>query len=181
MKDFTPLLTVSVPDEKEPQTVCWSWERPGGGRSFGFSGGHFLDNWRRLEYQRLFAQGILWTLKIQPPEKDFPTPLAAEEPLLRLTGKVIEQGQPVAARVYLQGDSGRWFFPKSAAEEGTAIAFQRDTPDTKSVEMHTTLSALPVYHRPSSRQIHAHHRAGKGVSAAHQAVHNRQGTSRFDA
>lgn len=143
MKGFTPLLTVNVPDEKEPQTVCWSWERPGGGRSFGFSGGHFLDNWRRPEYQRLFAQGILWTLHMQPPEKDFPAPLAAEEPLVRLTGKIVEKGQPVAARVYLQGDSGRWFFPKSAAAEGTAIPFQRERPETASVEMHTTLSAHP--------------------------------------
>jgi hypothetical protein len=134
---------VSVPEEKEPQTVCWSWVRAGGGRSFGFSGGHFLDNWRRPEYQRLFAQGILWTLKMKPPEKDFPAPLAAEEPLLRLTGKIVEQGKPVAARVYLQGDSGRWFFPKSAGAEGSAIAFQRGPLDTGSVEMHTTLSADP--------------------------------------
>jgi type 1 glutamine amidotransferase len=140
---FTSLLTVNVPDEKEPQTVCWSWERPAGGRSFGFSGGHFHDNWRRPEYQRLFAQGILWTLHLQPPQQDFPAPLAAEEPLLRLTGQIVEQGKPVAARVYLQGESGRWFFPQSAAAEGSAIPFQRERPETSSVEMHSTLSAHP--------------------------------------
>src|SRR6185503_17464197 len=126
---FAPLLTVNVPEEKEPQTVCWSWERPGGGRSFGFSGGHFLDNWRRSEYQRLFAQGILWTLEMKPPEQDFPAPLAAEEPLVRLTGKIVEQGKAVAARVYLQGDGGRWFFPKSAAAAGSALLFQRERLD----------------------------------------------------
>ncbi len=140
---FTSLLTVNVPEEKEPQTFCWSWERPGGGRSFGFSGGHFLDNWRRPEYQRLFAQGILWTVKIPPPEQDFPAPLAPEEPLVRLTGKVSENGKAVAARVYLQGDSGRWFFPKSVAADGSSLRFQRERPDTGSVEMHTTLSADP--------------------------------------
>lgn len=140
---FTPLLTVEVPGENEPQTVCWSWERPGGGRSFGFSGGHFHDNWRRPEYQRLFAQGILWTLNLAPPAKDFPPPLAAEEPLLRLTGKIMEKGKPVAARVYLQGDSGRWLFPKSIASDDSAISFQREYAATHSVEMHTTLSAHP--------------------------------------
>ena len=140
---FTPLLTVNVPDEREPQTVSWTWERPGGGRSFGFSGGHFLDNWRRSEYQRLFSQGILWTLHLQPPEKDFPSSLAAEEPLFRLTGKIMEKGQPVAARVYLQGDSGRWFFPKSTASEDSALTFQREYAATKSVEMHTTLATYP--------------------------------------
>ncbi|MCC6124651.1 MAG: ThuA domain-containing protein [Pirellulales bacterium] len=59
---FTPLLTVAVAGK--PETVGWCWRRPDGGRSFGFSGGHFFDLWRRPEYQRLFTQGILWTLNM---------------------------------------------------------------------------------------------------------------------
>jgi len=31
--------------------------------SFGFSGLHFHDNWRKPEYRRLAAQAVLWTLK----------------------------------------------------------------------------------------------------------------------
>ena len=138
---FTTLLAVNVDGGTE--TVSWVWDRPDGGRSFGFTGGHYLDNWRRDEYQRLFAQGILWTMKIDPPTKDFPGPLAPEEPLRLVTGKIMEKGQPVAARVYIQGDSGRWFFPKPAAAEGTAVTFQRERTDTNSVEMHTTFSAHP--------------------------------------
>jgi type 1 glutamine amidotransferase len=57
-----PLLR--VPIEGKDQTVAWAWERPDEGRSFGFSGLHFHDNWKLTEYRRLVAQGVLWTLKV---------------------------------------------------------------------------------------------------------------------
>ncbi len=66
-KRIHPLLRVTI--EGQPETVAWCWERPDGGRSFGFSGLHFHDNWRLSAYRRLVAQGILWTLK-QPIPKD---------------------------------------------------------------------------------------------------------------
>jgi len=61
-----PLL--QVPIEGAKQTVCWAWERPQGGRSFGFSGLHFHDNWRLESYRRLVSQGVLWTLKLPIPK-----------------------------------------------------------------------------------------------------------------
>lgn len=60
--DLTPVIT--VPIEGHNETVAWAWQRPDGGRSFGFSGLHFHDNWRRPVYRRLIAQGVLWTLKL---------------------------------------------------------------------------------------------------------------------
>ncbi len=60
-----PILQTEIDGNLE--TVCWAWQRPDGGRSFGFSGGHFHDNWQRAEYRRLMAQGILWTLKLEIP------------------------------------------------------------------------------------------------------------------
>lgn len=45
----------------EPQTVAWAFERPGGGRSFGFTGGHFHWNWGNPDVRRLVANAILWT------------------------------------------------------------------------------------------------------------------------
>ena len=47
--------------------VAWAWERPGSGRSFGFTGLHYHENWNQLEYRRLIVQGILWTLQEQLP------------------------------------------------------------------------------------------------------------------
>ena len=62
---FHSLLTTRIDGKGE--TICWAWERPDGGRSFGFVGLHFHENWRRIEYQRLVTQAILWTLELPIP------------------------------------------------------------------------------------------------------------------
>ena len=67
LDQITPL--VRVPIENESETVAWAWERPDGGRSFGFTGGHFHENWERPEYRRLVAQGIVWMLGLPVPDK----------------------------------------------------------------------------------------------------------------
>jgi hypothetical protein len=64
------LLRVRI-DGKD-QTVAWAWERPDRGRSFGFSGLHFHDNWKLPEYRRLVAQGVVWTLKLPVPKDGLP-------------------------------------------------------------------------------------------------------------
>ena len=63
-----PLLTATI--DEEPHTVAWALERPDGGRSFGFTGLHFDDNWQRPEYQRLVTQAVRWTLKFPPDSPD---------------------------------------------------------------------------------------------------------------
>lgn len=44
----------------EPQHVAWAYERANGGRSFGFTGGHFHWNWGRPEVRRLVSNAIIW-------------------------------------------------------------------------------------------------------------------------
>ena len=58
---LTPLVRVPIDDQ--PQTIAWAWERPDGGRSFGFSGLHFHGNWELVAYRRMATQAVLWTLK----------------------------------------------------------------------------------------------------------------------
>ena len=60
-----------------------------------------------------------------------------------LKGEVVDadSGDLIEARVTIQRNGGEWFFPRSAAENGTAIEYRRDR--GRSVEMHTTLSAHP--------------------------------------
>ena len=60
-----PLLTAAIDGQDE--TVSIAWQRPDGGRSFGFTGLHFHDNWRQPFYRRLVTQGVLWTLKLEIP------------------------------------------------------------------------------------------------------------------
>jgi type 1 glutamine amidotransferase len=69
-----PVLRAAIDGKQE--TVAWAWERPDGGRSFGFSGLHFHENWKTLAYRRLVSQGVLWTLKLPIPENG----LAADVP-----------------------------------------------------------------------------------------------------
>ncbi len=57
-----PILQATI--DGRPQTVCWAFERPDGGRSFGFSGLHFHDNWERPQYRTLLSQAVLWTLHL---------------------------------------------------------------------------------------------------------------------
>lgn len=61
-----PLVQVTI--DERPETVAWTWERPDKGRSFGFSGLHFHENWRLPEYRRLVAQAVLWSLNLPIPK-----------------------------------------------------------------------------------------------------------------
>jgi hypothetical protein len=64
-----PLLR--VPIDGEAETVAWTWERPDGGRSFGFSG--------LPEYRRLVTQGVLWTLKLPVPKDGLPVEVGEDD------------------------------------------------------------------------------------------------------
>ena len=62
-----PVLLADIDGSRE--TVAWSFDRADGGRSFGFSGLHFHDNWKREDYRRLVTQAVLWTMKTPVPAK----------------------------------------------------------------------------------------------------------------
>jgi type 1 glutamine amidotransferase len=72
-----PLLKAKIDDELFP--VSWAWDRPDGGRSFGFTAMHYHENWRRPEYRRFVSQGVLWTLKLEPPKENFPGEVKEED------------------------------------------------------------------------------------------------------
>ena len=45
----------------EKQHVAWAYERPGGGRGFGFTGGHFHENWRDDSFRKVALNALFWT------------------------------------------------------------------------------------------------------------------------
>ncbi|MCB1842957.1 MAG: ThuA domain-containing protein [Halioglobus sp.] len=49
-----------------PQIVAWAYERPGGGRGFGYTGGHFHANWENENTLRLVVNAIAWTAQAPP-------------------------------------------------------------------------------------------------------------------
>jgi hypothetical protein len=79
MKGITPILQALPPDgtrrtdaakarKGEIETMAWAFERKEGGRSFGFTGGHFHRNWAEENFRRIVVNAILWTTKIDVPE-----------------------------------------------------------------------------------------------------------------
>ncbi len=106
MKGVTPILSAIPPAEtmvrsdgphsgnpdvrKEvaqgvPQHTAWVYDRPGGGRSFGFTGGHYHWNWGREDLLKLVCNAILWTANGEVPQDGLA--------VIRPTFEKLESGQ----------------------------------------------------------------------------------------
>jgi type 1 glutamine amidotransferase len=72
-----PLLQATI--EGKPETVAWAFERPDGGRSFGFCGMHYHRNWSVPACRRLIAQGLLWTLKMPIPQQGLAVEISPQD------------------------------------------------------------------------------------------------------
>jgi type 1 glutamine amidotransferase len=69
----------------ESQHVAWAYERPDGGRGFGFTGGHVHMNWQDDNNRKLMLNAILWTAKVKIPKGGVSSKtLTKEEMLLNL-------------------------------------------------------------------------------------------------
>jgi hypothetical protein len=85
---FTPILVASPSDEvrdgpyvfpKGPyphiqqdkgraECMMWVVERADGGRGFGFTGGHFHDNWGNDDFRKVVLNTLVWLAKAEVPE-----------------------------------------------------------------------------------------------------------------
>ena len=61
-----PAVRASVKNE-DVQHMAWAYERPDGGRGFGYTGGHYHKNWGNDSVRKLVLNAILWTAKIEVP------------------------------------------------------------------------------------------------------------------
>ena len=52
----------------EQQHVAWAYERPDGGRGFGFTGGHFHKNWQQDDFRKLVLNALVWTARREVPK-----------------------------------------------------------------------------------------------------------------
>ncbi|HKI31255.1 MAG TPA: ThuA domain-containing protein [Gemmataceae bacterium] len=67
-RSLSPILSATLPDEKEPQVVAWAVERKNGGRGFGYTGGHFHSNWENENVRRMVLNALVWTAHGEVPE-----------------------------------------------------------------------------------------------------------------
>lgn len=65
----------------EPQVMAWAYERPGGGRGFGFTGAHVHNNWKVDGFRKIIINAIAWGAKIKIPNEGFDTPAPTQEEL----------------------------------------------------------------------------------------------------
>lgn len=88
MKNVQPILTAVPPRETlkrpdgahsgnpdvrktmgQPQHMAWAYERPDGGRGFGFTGGHYHWNWGHNDFRKLVLNAIAWTAHAEVPSQ----------------------------------------------------------------------------------------------------------------
>jgi hypothetical protein len=99
MRGITPILrtTKLSPKDKgdKPNTtsdyiVCWTYDRPDGGRSFVLTGAHPHKNWGVESFRRLVVNGILWTAKVEIPEGGAPVALDPDDLMQNLEIKPVK-------------------------------------------------------------------------------------------
>jgi hypothetical protein len=69
MKGVTPLLRTAKSGKAagDEAIVSWAYERPGGGRSFTFTGAHLHSSFAQEGYRCFLTNGILWTAGVEVP------------------------------------------------------------------------------------------------------------------
>src|SRR5262245_22583766 len=115
---FVPVLTVPMKGEGE-QTVAWAVERKDGGRGFGFTGGHFFDNWANDSYRKMALNAILWTAHTEVPEGGVKSVFPSEREVALVT---VGKPSPV---LILTGHDGP-FHDWRATSQQLKLAIERD-------------------------------------------------------
>lgn len=63
------------------QHLAWAFERPGGGRGFGFTGLHLHKNLAVDGYRTLLLNGVAWVARLEVPQGGVPSPTPTPEQL----------------------------------------------------------------------------------------------------
>ena len=61
------------------EAMMWAVERKDGGRGFGFTGGHFHDNWENDNYRKVVLNALLWTAQAEVPEGGVESSVSKED------------------------------------------------------------------------------------------------------
>jgi len=61
------------------EAVLWTVERPDGGRGYGFTGGHFHDNWQDDNFRKAVLNTMLWIAKVEVPADGVTSSVSSED------------------------------------------------------------------------------------------------------
>lgn len=82
------------------ETMMWVFERPAGGRGFGFTGGHKHVNWANDNFRKVVLNALLWLAKADVPANGVESSVAPED----LSKNLDPKGQSADA----PNVSGKW-------------------------------------------------------------------------
>ncbi|MHC4594444.1 MAG: family 16 glycoside hydrolase [Planctomycetota bacterium] len=100
MQNITPILTAIPPNSTRKRRdgahsgnphvrarmgmsehVAWVYERPAGGRGFGFTGGHWHWNWAHNDFRKLVLNALVWITGADVPSYGVPSKRPSVEEL----------------------------------------------------------------------------------------------------
>ncbi len=104
-----------VEDRPEKTAVAWAYERDGGGRSFGFSGAHYLVALDQPMLRRMLLNAIMWTAHVDVPMNgtsagaaDAATRIATHELRDAAAGKTTRVAAPDAPTFHRDAQRSGW-------------------------------------------------------------------------
>ena len=68
-----------VADSGKAETMMWVYERPNGGRGFGFTGGHTHANWGDPNQRKILLNALLWIAKVDVPARGVEDRITADD------------------------------------------------------------------------------------------------------
>ncbi len=74
-----PHVREAVLERKEAQHVMWLYDRPEGGRGFGFTGAHLHKNWGNDNFRKVVLNAVLWIAKVPIPENGVQSTVSEED------------------------------------------------------------------------------------------------------
>ena len=76
-----------IADSGKVETMMWLYERPDGGRSFGFTGGHTHTNWGDPSQRKVVLNALLWIAKMEVPRNGVEDKITPEDLTVNLDPK----------------------------------------------------------------------------------------------
>jgi hypothetical protein len=61
------------------ETMMWTYERPNGGRGFGFTGGHTHANWGDPNQRKVVLNAMLWIARAEVPQNGVECEVSADD------------------------------------------------------------------------------------------------------
>jgi hypothetical protein len=68
-----------IENKAREETMLWVYERPDGGRGFGFTGGHRHVNWGNENFRKVVLNALLWIAKAEVPANGVECAVTSDE------------------------------------------------------------------------------------------------------